>query len=84
MNTTGGTEMKTFTQEDAVKAADTFKKNAIDEIKALIHMLNDTLLHWEETKRCNIKGNVDLRMSQMMKEAANAEVMSRLAEHLSD
>lgn len=76
--------MKTFTQEDAVKAADTYRKRAISELEDLISSLTKSLAMMENGTTFDLYDTPELRMKQVRQEVEQAKMMARLAEHLSD
>ena len=76
--------MKTFTQEDAVDAADTYRQRAISQLEHLISSLTTSLVGMRSETRFDLYGDPELRMKQVRQEVEQAKMMARLADHLSD
>lgn len=75
--------MKTFTQQQAMEAADSFRKNAISQIEDLIASLNRSLTNMKEMRSFDLCDNPELRMKQVRQEVEQAKLMSKLADMLS-
>ena len=75
--------MKTFTQQQAMEAADSLRKNAIGQIEDLIASLNRSLTNMKEMRSFDLCDSPELRMKQVRQEVEQAKLMSKLADMLS-
>ena len=76
--------MKEFTYEDAMDAADTYRKRAISELEDLISLLTTSLVGMKSETRFDLYGVPELRMKQVREEVEHLKMMAKLADHLCD
>lgn len=75
--------MKTFTQQQAMEAADSFRRNAISQIEDLIASLNRSLTLMQDGRTFDLCDTPELRLKQVRQEVEQAKLMSKLADMLS-